>query len=287
MAKKAKKIRSNKGVTLKIVNPNSAGIDIASREMQVCVPPDRDGENNRRFGSFTCDLHEISVWLKACKITTVAMESTGVYWISLFLLLKNDGFDVVLVNARDIKNISEKKTDETDAEWIMLIHSYGLLKASFQPENDARCIRNLSRHRNNLLRAASKEVQHMQKALDQMNIKLCNVISDLLGKSGIAIIEAILQGDHSPESLAFLADSRCKASKETLTKSLEGTRNEDHLFELKQSYELYKFMQKQIDECERKIECVLIKYQAENSYPAKSSNERTWLDRFFACAQTH
>jgi Transposase and inactivated derivatives len=177
MAKKAKKIKTNRGLKLEVVNPNAAGIDVSSTEMQVCVPEDRDGENNRRFGTFTDDLYLITEWLKACSIDTVAMESTGVYWVQLYLVLEENGFDVLLVNSKAIKNIREKKTDEVDAEWIMLLHSYGLLKASFQPDNQARSIRNLSRHRGNLIKTASREVLHMQKAMVLMNIKLANVIS--------------------------------------------------------------------------------------------------------------
>lgn len=262
MAKKAKKIHTSKGIELKIVNPNAAGIDIADYEMQVCVPADRDGENNRRFGCFTRDLNEICSWLCACKVDTVAMEATGIYWLPLYFKLKDSGIDVVLVNARDVKNISEKKTDEADAEWLMLLHTYGLLKASFQPENEARKVRNLARHRNNILKASSKEVLHMQKAMGQMNIKLSNVLSDIAGKSGIAIIEAILAGERDPRSLALLADSRCKRSKEEIALSLEGTWGEDHLFELKQAYDLYKYLQGQMAECDRMIENALTSYTA-------------------------
>ena len=148
---------------LKIVYPNAAGIDIAYGEMQVCVPEDRDGESNRCFGSFTCDYEEIASWLKACGITTVAMESTGSYWVGLYFFLEEKCFDVLLANAKDVKNVSGKKTDEADAEWIMLMPSYGLLKPSFHPDAAARSIRELARHRDNMLRSASKEVQHMQK----------------------------------------------------------------------------------------------------------------------------
>lgn len=216
MAKKAKKLHTRKGIELKIVNPNAAGIDIADTEMQVCVPADRDGENNRRFGSFTRDLKEISSWLKDCRIATVAMEVTGIYWIPLFFKLQQDGFDVQLCNAREVKNISEKKTDEADAEWQMLLHSYGLLKPSFQPENAARQVRNLARHRSNLLRSAGKEVQHMQKAMEQMNLKLTNVLSDIVGVSGQRIISSILAGERNPEVLSRLADGRCKRSRRRL-----------------------------------------------------------------------
>ena len=258
MAKKAKKLQTNKGIELKIVNPNAAGIDIADTEMQVCVPADRDGDNNRRFGSFTRDLNEISEWLKACKIDTVAMEATGIYWIPLFFKLQNDGFDVQLCNAREVKNVSEKKTDESDAEWLLVLHSYGMLKPSFQPENTARQIRNLARHRNGLLKGASKEVQHMQKAMEQMNIKLTNVISDITGVSGQRIITAILTGERNTQVLSALADKRCKRSKEEIALSLEGTWDADHLFELKQSYELYKIYQGMVEECDKEIERLLV-----------------------------
>ena len=262
MEKKEKKIHTKKGIELKIVNPDAAGIDIADSEMQVCVPEDRDGDNNRRFGSFTRDLNEICSWLKACKIKTVAMEATGIYWIPLYFKLKDSGIDVILVNAREVKNIAEKKTDEADAEWLMLLHTYGLLKASYQPENEARKIRNLTRHRNNILKALSKEVLHMQKAMEQMNIKLSNVLSDIVGKSGLAIIVAIINGERNPIRLAQLADSRCKRSREDIALSLEGTWGEDHLFELKQAYDLYKYLQGQMIECDRMIEQLLKSYTA-------------------------
>lgn len=261
-AKKAKKLHTKKGVELKIVNPNAAGIDIADTEMQVCVPADSDGENNRRFGSFTCDLNLISEWLRDCSITTVAMGATGIYWKPLYFKLEADGFDVQLVNAREVKNISEKKTDEADAEWLMLLHSYGHLKPSFQPESSARQVRNLCRHRNNLFRAAAKEVQHMQKAMEQKNIKLTNVLSDIVGKSGKTIISAILSGNHDPESLAQLADGRCKSRKADIAMSLEGTWDADHLFELNQSHELYEFYQKKVEECDGEIEKLLKQYTA-------------------------
>lgn len=260
MARRAEKEKTKDGLKLKIVNPNAAGIDIAYGEMQVCVPEDRDGDNNRCFGSFTCDYEEISSWLKACGITTVAMESTGSYWVGLYFFLEDQGFDVLLANAKDVKNVSGKKTDEADAEWIMLMHSYGLLTPSFHPDAMARNIRELARHRDNMLRSASKEVQHMQKSLVMMNIKVDTVISDILGKSGKAIIEAIIEGNHDPKSLASLADRRCKASKETIEKSLEGTWNPVHVFELKQSYDLYKYIHSQIADCESEIDRLLSEY---------------------------
>lgn len=258
MAKKAKKIETaKKKMQFVVVNPNAAGIDVADTEMQVCVPPDRCPDNNRRFGSFTQDLREISSWLRSCGIQTVAMEATGVYWIPLFFQLWEDGVEVLLCNARDVKNYSGKKTDRDDAEWLMLLHQHGLLRSSFQPENAARKVRNLARHRNGLLHSASKEVLHMQKAMQQMNVKLDNVISDIMGASGRRIIEAVLSGERDPYALSQLADRRCKRSKEEIALSLEGTWDEDHLFELKQSYELYLVFQEKIADCDSKIEEVL------------------------------
>ena len=230
-----------------IVNPNAAGIDVSSSEMQLSVPEDRDGDCNRCFGTFTQDLHLIADWLKACRIDTVAMESTGVYWVQLYMILESAGLDVVLDNAKAIKNISEKKTDEVDAETIMVLHSYGLLKASFQPDNYARRIRNVSRHRDGLLKSSSREVLHMQKAMELMNIKLTNVISDILGKSGQDIIQSILAGERDAQKLADLADPRCKSPRETIAKSLQANWDEDLLFMLKQSYELYLYYQNLID----------------------------------------
>ena len=179
MAKLAKKKQTAKGLRLEVVNPNAAGIDISPKEMQVCVPADRDGDNNRTFDVYTEDLHCISEWLRACHIDTVAMESTGIYWLPIFRVLKESGIDVILVNASDVKNYSGRKTDASDAEWLMMLHSYGLLKSCFQPENIARTMRNLVRHRDNLIKSSSREVLHLQKAMEQMNLKLGNVTSDL------------------------------------------------------------------------------------------------------------
>jgi transposase len=271
MANKAKKIKTTKGLKLEIVNPNAAGIDVSSTEMQVCVPEDRDVDNNRCFGTFTCDLHSISSWLKTCNIDTVAMESTGIYWVPLYMRLVADGFDVLLGSAQAIKNFAEKKTDQVDAEWIMLLHSYGLLKASFQQCNYSREIRNLVRHRDNLQRSAAKEVQHMQKYLELMNIKLTNVISDVLGVSGQAIITAINKGERDPKVLAALADSRCKSPSEIIEKSLEANWDENLLFTLKQSYDLYRFIQKQMVQTEKKVEKIIQKYKS--SLPKESVHQ--------------
>lgn len=261
MAKKARKIKSEQGLKLKIVNPNAAGIDVADGELQVCVPEERDGDNNRCFTSFTSDLRIIAEWLKACRIDTVAMEATGVYWVNVFFFLQDKGFDVILANPSQVKNYSGKKTDVADAEWLMLLHSYGLIKASYNPDSWARRVRTLkARHRSALITSASTETMHMQKAMELMNIKLSTVISDIHGQSGTAIINAILKGNHDPVALAQLASSRCKASKETIALSLEGTWDEDQLFMLRQSKELYDFYQKKIFECDEKIKDIISKY---------------------------
>ncbi len=262
MAKKAKIIKTDKGLKLKIVNPNAAGIDVADGELQVCVPEDRDADNNRCFGSFTEDLRYIAAWLKACRIDTVAMEATGVFWVNVFFYLQHEGFQVILANPAAIKNFTDKKTDEADAQWIMLLHSYGLIKASYNPDDMARKIRTLARHRAALIKASTVEVQHMIKYMELMNIKLGTVISDILGKSGMNIIRAILNGNHDPQSLAQLADGRCKASKETIAKSLEGTWDEELLFMLKQSLEIYDYYKNKILECDMEIEKFVSTYAA-------------------------
>lgn len=254
MAKVGKKIKTAKGLELKVVNPDAAGIDISPKELQVCVPIDRDEQHNRVFGVFTKDLHEISDWLTKCRITTVVMESTGVYWLPIFEVLKEDGFDVLLVNAKDAKNYSGKKTDEADAEWLMLLHSYGLLRPCYQPDNHIRRIRNLVRHRDTMIQSCSREVLHVQKAMEQMNLKLDNVFSDILGKSGQAIINAIIAGERDPEVLASKADLRCQKSREEIKLSLQATWDEDQLFIMKQSQEFYLYYQEQISVCEIEIE---------------------------------
>ena len=262
MAKLATKRKTGKGLRLDVVNSNAAGIDISPKEMQVCVPVDRDENSNRKFGVYTEDLNNIVEWLKSCHIDTVAMESTGVYWLPIFRVLKDSGFDVILVNASDVKNYSGRKTDASDAEWLMMLHSYGLLKPCFQPENIARTMRSLIRHRDNLIHSATREVLHLQKAMEQMNLKLDNVFSDILGKSGQAIIKAILDGERDPKKLSALADSRCKTSKEEIEKSLQATWDEEHLFEMKQSDSLYQTYQQLIMECDTKINEIATRYAA-------------------------
>ena len=262
MAKVRRKNGIGKDREFKVVNVNAAGIDISPKELQVCVPNDRDERCNRTFGVYTKDLDDISLWLRQCGIETVAMESTGVYWLPLFRVLVRDGFDVILVNPKEAKNYAGKKTDEADAHWLMLLHTYGLLKACFQPDNITRQIRNLTRHRDNLIKSCSREVLHLQKEMEQMNLKLDNVFSDILGKSGQAIIKAILDGERDPEKLASLADWRCKKSKEEIMASLRATWDDDHLFIMKQSDDLYHYYKDLVEETEGKIEELVNAYSA-------------------------
>jgi transposase len=264
--KKGKKI-------FKVIHPNAAGIDVSSRDYYVAVPEDRYKEPVRTFGCFTQDLHEIANWLKECKITSVAMESTSVYWMQLFIVLQDQGFEVFLVNAHQIKNVSGKKSDVEDCQWIQQLHTYGLLNNSFQPDNLTRELRTYVRQRKKLTEDASKEVLRMQKSLAQMNIKLDRVISDIMGKSGKNIIEAILAGERDANVLVKLADSRLKASKEDLIKSLEADWRKEYLFTLRQCYDLYEFYQLKIAECDKQIETLLLLYPKANLKNSKKKGE--------------
>lgn len=234
----------------KIIDPNAAGIDISSREHYVAVPEDRSKEPVRRFGCFTRDLHELARFLRKCRIETVAMESTGVYWYHLYTVLLDHGFEVFLVNARHVKNVPGRKSDVSDAQWLQELHSCGLLKSCFQPDNLTRALRNYVRQRKSLVKQMSTQTQRMQKALEQMNIKLNNVISDIQGKTGTGIISAILEGERDPSVLARFRDHRIKASKAKLIMSLEGTWREEHLFELGLAWEHYLFLQGQLHKCD-------------------------------------
>jgi len=243
---------------LTVINPTAAGIDVSDTEMMVAYPINLEQLEIRVFGCFTRDLQLIANCLKEKGITTIAMESTGVYWVALFLLLQEYGFEVYLVNAKHVKNVTGRKDDESDAEWIQKLHSCGLLSASFQPDNMTRTLRSMVRHRKNLVRTSSTYINRMQKALELMNIKLHTIISDIDGKTGLLIIEAILAGERNPEVLANLRDKRIKASREDIIKSLEGYWTTEHLFELRQCYQLYCTHQQMINECDREIEKQLV-----------------------------
>lgn len=274
-------IKSLRQEDFHLVHPNAAGIDIASEEHFVAVPSGRDDPSVRRFGSYTADIHELARWLKKCKVDTIAMESTGIYWVQLFLILEEYGFEVFLVNARHIKNVSGRKSDVQDCQWIQQLHSFGLLNASFQPDLLERELRTYMRHRKNLTESYAMQVQLMQKAFEQMNIKLHNALSDITGKSGITIIESILSGERDAVKLSSLADPRVKTSKEEIIKSLQGNWRDEHLFELRQAFELYLVFKDKIKECDTQIELSLQKQHQnsdENTTPKRTARGSNKFD---------
>jgi transposase len=240
---------------LQMINPNAAGIDVASEEMWVCVPADRATPNVRRFGAFTADLEALADWLRQCRITSVAMESTGVYWIPLYQILVERGFEVCLTNARHLKNVSGRpKSDRLDCQWIQRLHSYGFLKASFRP-TDAICqLRSIQRHRDTLIHENVRHIQHMQKALHQMNVLLPKVVADITGATGLAIIQQILDGERNPVKLARLRNPHCQSSEDEIAQALYGDYRREHLFVLRQAHTAFQFVQGQIRECDRELE---------------------------------
>lgn len=249
--KKSKKENLNE---FNIIRPNSAGIDISSKDYVVSVPKDRGMDNIRTFGAFTCDLQSIALWLLSCKIETVAMESTGIYWKQLFVVLQEHGLEVFLVNSRHVKNVTGKKTDEEDAHWIMRLHTCGLLSNSFQPTEEVRTLRELVRHRKKTNKSKTVAINMMTKALNSMNVKLNMVLSDITSKSGMGIIASINSGERLPEELIKQVHHRVKASREDILKALEGCWREECLFELKQATDHYYFLQGQTLECDKRIE---------------------------------
>jgi transposase len=243
---------------LNVINPDAAGIDVHSNMHMVCVPADRDANPVRQFGANTADLHEIVAWLKKCRIKTVALESTGVYWIPLFELLESEGLEVNLVEPGQLSRCGARpKTDVLDAQWIQRLHSYGLLRASFRPPDSVLALRAYWRQRQMQVRYAANHVQHMQKALEQMNVKLTEVVSDITGLTGMLIIGAILEGQRDPIELAQLRHQQCHHSEEQIALALEGTWRPEHLFELRQAYQLYQFHHRQITECDQQVEAEL------------------------------
>lgn len=240
--------------SLKQLNLNAAGLDIGSAEIWVCVPEERAAESVRVFPSFTPDLYALADWLQECGVETVAMESTGVYWIPIYEILEARGFEVYLVNARHIKNVPGRKTDVLDCQWIQQLHTYGLLQASFRPEAEMVALRSYVRHRHNLTRYRSDHIQHMQKALHLMNLLLPKVLTDITGKTGLQIIRAIVAGVHDPVTLAQYRDPRCHSSTAEIAKALTGNYRPEHLFALQQALELYDFYTQQIQACDQEIE---------------------------------
>jgi transposase len=250
---KQKRKKEVKVVQLPVIREDAAGIDIGATQICVAVGPGRDEEPVRTFETFTRDLKAIAVWLQAVGVKTVAMESTGVYWIPLHELLESEGFEVLLVNAQHVKHVPGRKSDVCDAQWLQYLHSVGLLQGSFRPAEDICAIRSMLRHRESLVQAASACILMMQKALTQMNLQLHNVISDITGASGMRILQAILEGERDPDHLESLCDKGIRATPEVIIQSLEGNYRVELVFILGQNVTRYKDLQSLIGDCEKEV----------------------------------
>jgi transposase len=259
---------------LKNVNRDAAGIDIGAADHYVCVPEGRDTVTVRVFGTFTADLLSIAAWLEQCGVKTVAMESTGVYWIPLFEILESRGIEVRLVDPRKLKQVPGRKTDVLDCQWIQQLHTYGLLEGCFRPGDQIIVLRAYMRQRDMLIRYAGQHVQHAQKALEQMNVKLTEVIDDLLGETGARIIEAILAGERDPQRLSKLRDQRCKNSEETIALALQGNWRSEHLLELRQAWELYIFYQAKVSQVDAAMESHLETFEDKSNGQALPKERR-------------
>ena len=244
-----------------ILEPNAAGIDIGAREIFVAVTPDRAEDPVQVFSTFTEDLERMAQWLVSCGVSTVAMESTGVYWIPLYDVLEKHGIRPCLVDARGMKNVPGRRTDWHECQWLQFLHSVGLLRAAFRPDGEVCAVRSLMRHRNDLVQMTNQHIQHIHKALTQMNVQIHHVIDDITGVTGSAIVDAIVAGQRNPLELAKLRDPRIKASEETIVKSLKGNWRREHLFTLKQSRQMYRHYQEQITACDAEIEKMLVAFQ--------------------------
>jgi transposase len=265
-----KKASSKANVQLPTLHPHAAGIDIGATAIQVAVPCDADPKPVRTFTAFTDDLHALRDWLRKCGVKTVAMESTSVYWIPLFQILEAAGLEVCLVNARHCKNLPGRKTDISDCQWLQYLHSVGLLRASFRPPEQICAVRSLLRHRATLGRYAGSHVQHLQKALAQMNLQIHNVISDITGLTGLALLDALLAGERDPQKLAALKDHRIKASRDTLARSLHGDWRAEHLFVIRQALDTWRHYQKLIGQCDEQIQQQLAQFDSKvdpNQHP--------------------
>ena len=261
----AKRSRSRRD--LSPVHPDAAAIDIGATMHVAAVGPDRDTDPVRTFQTFTEDLHCLADWLARCGIKTVAMESTGVYWIPAYEVLEQRGFEVVLVNARDAKHVPGRKTDVSDAQWLQRLHEYGLLRGSFRPQAEIAGLRAYLRQRERLLDYAAAHIQHMQKALTQMNLQLHHVVSDITGVTGMRIIRAIVAGERDPTTLASYRDVRCHATVETVRQALVGNDREEHVFALTQAVELYDVYQDKVAACDKQIETILTRLKSSATPP--------------------
>jgi hypothetical protein len=243
--------------TIETVNHGAAAVDIGARMHMAAVNPDATNMPVRAFGTFTHDLHDLAAWFKCHGVTSMAMESTGVYWIPAYEILEQHGFEVILVNARYAKNVPGRKTDVSDASWLRQLHSYGLLRGSFRPTAQIATLRAYLRQRERLVEYAAAHIQHMQKALIEMNLQLHHVVSDITGVTGMRIIRAIVAGERDLDVLASYRDDRCHASVEIIKAALNGNDQPEHIFALTQSLDLYDFYQVKMLECDRNLEAVL------------------------------
>lgn len=266
----ATKKRGKTPSKLSTIHERAAGLDVGSTFHVVAVRGDLDEEPVRTFKSFSGDLHAMAEWLVGLGITTVAMESTGVYWIPVFEILEARGLEVLLVNARDVKNVPGRKTDVNDAQWLQQLHEYGLLRGSFRPRDGIVALRAYIRHRERMVESAATHVQHMQKAMMQMNVQLHHVVSDITGVTGMKIVRAIVEGVRDPAKLAEHRDIRCKASEETIRDALTGNYRPEHVFALKQAVELWDFFQRKIGECDVEIERTLTALNETRPAPTKA-----------------
>ena len=257
-----KKLTAKSNTQLPTLHPHAAGIDIGATQIQVAVPCDADSKPVRTFSTFTDDLLKARDWLLQSGVRTVAMESTSVYWIPLFQILEAAGLQVCLVNARHCKNLPGRKTDVNDCQWLQYLHSVGLLRASFRPPEQICAVRSILRHRATLIRYASSHVQHLQKALTQMNLQIHNVISDLTGVTGLAILDAILAGERDPQKLAALKDYRIKASRDLIARSLQGDWRAEHLFVVQQALCTWRHYQNLVGQCDQQIQQILARFDS-------------------------
>ena len=260
---------------LEVIHPHAAGIDVGNSSHYVAVRPDRDEEPVRKFDCFTADLHRLADWLKSCRVKTVAMQSTGVYWIPIYEILEERGFEVYLVNARHTKNLPGRKSDVQESQWLLKLHTYGLLSNSFQPPVEIRMLRTYWRQRGTHIAGAATCILRMQKALTQMNVQLANVISDISGLTGQAIIRAIVAGERDPQKLAALSDRRVHASQEEIAKSLEGNWRPELLFVLQQEVEMYDTYQRRVAECDQRLQKHLASFADTLSLRASKDKPKT------------
>ena len=269
------------------VHPRAATIDIGAKIHVAAVGPDRDPEPVRTFNTFTDDLHRLANWLERCGVKTVVMESTGVYWIPIFEILEQRGFEVMVVNARDAKHVPGRKTDVSDAQWLQRLHEYGLLRASFRPQADMAGLRSYLRQRERLVEYGAAHIQHMQKALTQMNLRLHHVVSDITGVTGLLIIRAIVAGERDPDVLASHRDPRCHSSVATVRQALVGDIREEHIFALTQALELYDVYQSKVVACDGQIAAILKRLRKAAPPPARQRSRQPNAPAFDARAALH